>query len=245
MRYAAALLTLLWLTGCSGRVDLTFRTVDGRTDEPMAGVEVNGVDEDDDILFGSRREELPPVVTGADGVVQIKGLHGGWAQQIRFTRPGFLNRVAIRSRGAKTVGISRRPDDPFQSKSVVSVNAVGVVVEIRMYPEGTPLAPYAPAWHEVPVSSVSARLIESAERDTRRYHIEPSKEWHKQAGALRTFASAYGDVRVLWVAPVGDVYRWEWVGFNSDAYQVELVSGGTPLEKGMPTPEAMRVLHAD
>jgi hypothetical protein len=244
MRYTVVLLTLLWLTGCSGRVDLTFRTVDGHTGEPMAGVEVNGVDESIDLLFGTSREELPPMVTGADGIVRIKGLHGGWVQRIVFTKPGFLDRVASRSRGENTVGISRRPDDPFQSKSVVRVSAVGVV-EIRMYPEGTPLAPYAPAWRETPTSSVPPRLIEAAERAARRYHIEPSKEWHKQAGALRTFASAYGDVRVLWVAPVGNVYRWEWVGFNYDGYQVELFSGSTPIGEGQPTPEAMHVLRPE
>ncbi len=67
-------------------ITLHFKTIDARTERPLAGVNLKWVDHRNDLIFGPSHC-LPP--SGDDGLIVVVGVHKGRLTTFDFTKDGY------------------------------------------------------------------------------------------------------------------------------------------------------------
>jgi hypothetical protein len=151
-----------------------------------------------------------------------------------FSKPGFLQAGAeFQSAGGKVI-LALPPSDPHHLRQRRSVDSRGVV-EILMYPEGTPVAEYAPLWRRtdtVPPEIVTLANKAHLKQGTKR----PGKNYPVERYAL---VNQYGDYRIIWVwrDPKLPLYRAELVEVISSGGVSLYSTIDTATSAGPPTPE--------
>jgi hypothetical protein len=223
---------------CWPSADLTFRALDARTRQPVAGVRAKRSGTGNTLLafpvFPGEEGTFPLPPSGSDGIIVANKLCNDLSHAFVFEQAGYLPAHANWNRGDRIL-LDLPPTDPHHNHQGQFASAKGPI-DVLMYPQDTPVAAYAPVWTETP--DVPPEVLQLAESTRRREHPRESNDWHDQTGARHTFRNQYGDHAVLWMAksPSTPGFRWEWVQITNDGSLNGHVTGTTPKP---PTPESL------